>query len=681
MIALSVGDVASRRTGAPEISTSARSGWIDSADSRSRVLLISMPWAPLEEPSLGLAILKARLAECGITCTVAHLNIFLLKYVKVESYERIGGIYAFNDFMFTQVFEGDNLASDQRAALAQMSTYHYGRKDLEVNAGETPSRVVEYALKVRNEAVPAFLADCMGLVERTPSTMIGFTCMYDQTIASLALASLIKRRYPDKLIVLGGYALENPCGPQIMRSFPFVDVVVFGEGEDRITSLAEASVDRGRLSTIPGIMYRDQDGEIHSTAPCASKVNLDESPVPDYDDFMADVERLNAEEMVEIAIQILPVESSRGCWWGEVSHCIFCGIDDETMRYRFKSPARVKEMLAELTRRYGCNYFRFSDYILPRTYYKTLLPELAEQERDKYLLHWEMKANVKHEEVALMSRAGVVALQPGIESFSTSVLKKMDKGVTGIQNVLTIKLLTEHGINAYYNILFGFPHDDPEEYRAMCERIPLLYHLPSPASYAQVLTTRYAPLQVDPERFGIRTPVVHEQLYEMIFSRHYRDQIGFDLDQYCYVFKTPYELPEDCKPYYAMLVYQVHHWATTQTERMVRLSYEVVDGGIEFRDSRFDPEERVVRFGRDHARVHEALAHSALSTDQLASVLAGEMSPEVVHGALGELDEERLIFREGNRGVAVALPAACYAQWEERQRSMHGKSDPVAAAP
>jgi ribosomal peptide maturation radical SAM protein 1 len=630
------------------------------------VLLLSLPWAPLLEPSLGLGILKAKLQEDGIACRVCHLNIFLLKYLKEETYERVGSLTGLNDFMFSAGLDSEPLAAEQLEQLRRLagSTRKIGP------TGQTPadpSPFVDYALRIRTEVIPKFLADCMRVIDESPATMVGFTCMYDQTIASLALARLIKEKYPEKLLVCGGYALEKPNGPQIIRCFPFIDVVAFGEGENKITALAEASVERSRLSEVPGIMYRTGAGEIRHVLPDSTPVDLDRSPVPDYDDYFRDLDRLDADNQVEIVNETLPVESSRGCWWGQVHHCTFCGIDDETMRYRFKSAGRVRFLLATLQQRYGKKYFRFSDYILPRQYYKTLLPELAAQP-EKFELHWEMKANVKYEDVQLMKRAGVRGVQPGIESFSSPVLKKMAKGVSGIQNVLAIKLLMQEDITVHYNILLGFPGDEPDDYRDMCERIPLLYHLFSPHSFAPVLTTRYAPMQTDPRRFGITRPIVREPLYEMVFSRKYRGQIGFDLNDFCYIFETPYETSEECSQLYSILIYQMNHWRSLLATREVRLSYEVTAGGIEFVDSRQQSEPKVTRFGANHAQVYEALSNAIVSAAELVDRFAGRFESTTISDVLTDLSRERLIYHEGPRMVGLAIPAAVYSRWAEEGR-------------
>lgn len=646
--------------------------------SRPEVLLLSMPWAPLLEPSLGLGILKTRLQDDGILCRVCHLNIFLLKYLKDETYDRVGSLTTLNDFMFTSAFESGELAAEQIEQLQRMAGNTAGRQGPSGPPPVDASPSIDYVLRIRNEVIPKYLADCMKVVGESRATMVGFTCMYDQTLASLALASLIKQKYPEKLLVCGGYALEKPIGPQIIRCFPFVDVVAFGEGEDKISLLAEASVERSRLATIPGIMFRDGGGEIVTVPPSLTRVDLDKSPVPDYADFIGDLDRLKAEDQVEIVYETLPVESSRGCWWGEISHCTFCGIDDETMRYRFKSPERVKLLLATLQQRHGKKCFRFSDYILPRQYYKTLLPDLAEQP-EKHELHWEMKSNIKYEEVQLMRRAGVRAVQPGIESFSSSVLKKMAKGVTGIQNVLTIKLLMQEDITVLYNILLGFPGDEPEDYREMCERIPLLYHLYPPHSFAPVLTTRYAPMQMDPHRFGITRPIVREPFYEIIFSRKYREEIGFDLNDYCYIFERPYEFSEECRHLYSILIYQISHWNAQLASREVRLSYEIVEDGIEFVDSRYQGEGTVTRFGVNHARVYAAMSHAIVSTSQLLADFADQLGPSTISEILTDFSRERLIYQEGLRIVGLAIPLAYYKRRAEAAQLQAQQSEAVLA--
>ena len=74
------------------------------------------------------------------------------------------------------------------------------------------------------------------------------------------------------------------------------------------------------------------------------------------------------------------------------------------------------------------------DNILDMRYFDTVLRELAERPRPPRLFY-ETKANLTKDQLRLLARAGVRGIQPGIESLSTPILRLMDKGVSGLQNV------------------------------------------------------------------------------------------------------------------------------------------------------------------------------------------------------------------------------------------------------
>ena len=62
-----------------------------------------------------------------------------------------------------------------------------------------------------------------------------------------------------------------------------------------------------------------------------------------------------------------------------------------------------------------------------------------------------------------------MSVQPGVESFSTNILKSMRKMTTGMRNVELIKWCTYYGINCLYNILMRFPGETAEDYRMQSE--------------------------------------------------------------------------------------------------------------------------------------------------------------------------------------------------------------------
>jgi ribosomal peptide maturation radical SAM protein 1 len=636
------------------------------ASQEPQVLLLSMPWATLGEPSLGLGVLKACLERAGIAVRVRHLNLFLLRHLRASTYVGLANAYALNDFVFT--YDLDPIVTGVQYRLIRQRLAEL-KEIVGLSLSEDPDEAATTLIEARRTIFPCWLDECAEFVVAENPTLVGFTCLFDQTISSIALARKIRERLPTVTIALGGYGLEGPLAREVLRCFPWIDAVSLGEGEPVIVELARASAGQRPLEGIPNILTRDmRESEpvtpryvrnlrlaMREPIPNRAKpIVMDESPVPSFDDYFVDISELNRVDQVEIEVDTLPVEASRGCWWGQKQHCVFCGIDDETMQYRARTPKNTLAMLDELSRRYGMRSFRFSDYILPYTYYQKLLPELAARP-ELYHLECEIKANLTAEHFNLLRCAGFGECQPGIESFSSSVLSKMCKGVTGIRNVQTLVLGKINGIQIHYNFLFGFPTDELAEYESMLTIIPLLYHLDPPHGRQQVEITRFAPLQADPERFGIRV-ARHAILYDAIFSPDFLAGSGFDLDAYAYYFERTYANSPALQQVYALLCAQIDYWKTTQAKRTVELVWSTVGEGIAFCDSRYSEEPAVSNFGARHQAVFQACAGTARSIDAIAELT--NLTTQDVASVLEELVAERVVLREDQMYLGLATPAA-----------------------
>ena len=79
--------------------------------------------------------------------------------------------------------------------------------------------------------VEPFLDQCAGEILALRPRLIGFTTVFQQHVASLALARRLKERAPTITIVFGGSNCEGVMGAETVRQFPFVDAAVSGEGD------------------------------------------------------------------------------------------------------------------------------------------------------------------------------------------------------------------------------------------------------------------------------------------------------------------------------------------------------------------------------------------------------------------------------------------------------------------
>jgi len=454
----------------------------------AKVLMVSMPFGPLNMPSIGLSLLQACLKDRGIASQCLYLTIPFAQEIGVELYNDItagkpDSADMLGEWLFAETLTPGKTSSPEEFLNAVLLA---GGKD-----ARSAREFFDQALAARGRAA-AFIDRCFAGVPWDRYAVVGFTSIFQQNVASLALAQRIKIAYPHVRIVFGGANTEGVMGRELLKNFPFVDAVVSGEGEVAFPRLVERMLAGQPFEDLQGVFtqmscFRDFPKDARLTAP--SPKSLDDLPPLDYDDYFDQLRTRGLDIDGEVRILF---ETSRGCWWGQKSHCTFCGLNSSNMTFRAKSQDRAYDELQGLLRRYPGFEVSVVDNILDMTYFQKFIPALRDA-GGKTDLFYEVKANLRKEQLELMREAGITRIQPGIESLSTDVLKLMRKGTTGLQNVQLLKWCKELNIAPYWNILWGFPGEDPAEYAKMARWVPLLTHLPPPGSTAQLRLDRFSP--------------------------------------------------------------------------------------------------------------------------------------------------------------------------------------------
>src|SRR5262249_14701574 len=144
-----------------------------------------------------------------------------------------------------------------------------------------------------------------------------------------------------------------------------------------------------------------------------------------------------------------------------------------------KSPEKALEQLKNLTERYQTLNVEVVDNIINVKYIDKLCKPLIEAHCD-YTIFWEVKANLTAAQLRTMASAGVIHVQPGIESLSTHVLELMRKGISMLKNVRFLKWAEYFEINPRWSLLTGFPGETEEDYARQRHLVPLLKHLRPP---------------------------------------------------------------------------------------------------------------------------------------------------------------------------------------------------------
>lgn len=527
-----------------------------SAALRNGVALIEMPFRQYYQPGAGLALLKGALQPSGVPIKILYMTLRLAERIGGTLYESVTdattntlvGEWLFASALF------DPAPTDYEAYMRDVfhggSPLYRTAEPTDPQAQEILSQAIEHA----RAQIDDFLQECLAQVVELEPALVGFSNAFPQNLASLALAKRVKTKLPETFIVFGGANCTGVMGLELVRQFPFVDAAVSGEGEIVFPELVQRVLARQAIADMPGVYTRTLASRVNGNADSlthASRVSdLDALPLPDYEDFFEQWAEYRAEDWRDPA---LPFETSRGCWWGEKSQCTFCGLNGVSLAYRRKTPQRAWQEFDATLAKHPVTFVAATDNILDMRYFDEFLPQVAARE-PKPILFFEVKANLKKEQVRRLRSSQARFIQPGIESLSTLILRLMRKGITALQNVQLLKWCREFGIIPKWNLLWGFPGESPDEYRRMAELIPFLTHLEPPEGASAISLERFSPYFDDAQEFGlvnVRPHPIYRHLYPFEQSVLANLAFHFDFD---------YATPQPVREYTAPVIAQVQIW-------------------------------------------------------------------------------------------------------------------------
>ena len=443
------------------------------ADRGTDVCLVLPPFSSVHFPHLGTAILKTACQARGLTTRILYGNLLLAAGAGVETYDAV-------------------CEAPMRTMLGERLYRPHAYPP------ETALRLPEAAplpgaLQKIHDAIGPAIGPALDLVVEQVLALrpriLGVSSTFEQNLACAAVARRVKAAAPDICIVMGGANVAWPICDGLAAAFPWIDHFFAGESDDDFPDFCERLV---RDGVRPGtrIIRSEPIRDMRTTS------------APDFSDFFAALRPLQAAGALPGWLpRFLTMETSRGCWWGAKNHCTFCGLNGEGMAFRDKPAPLVMAELAELAV-WDVDHIHLTDNIMPHHYLTDLMPALAEAE-PRMKLFYEIKANLSEAQVDVLARGGVVAIQPGIESLSSDLLRLMRKGVSAQQNIALLRSCAGVGIQVQWGIIYGFPGEAAAHYEAMIAVMPRLTHLEPPNAAHQILIDRFSPYYKDPVGLGI----------------------------------------------------------------------------------------------------------------------------------------------------------------------------------
>jgi ribosomal peptide maturation radical SAM protein 1 len=615
---------------------------------KAQVALVNMPFSFSKYPSIQLGTLAALLKSKGIPVDCHHLNVRFAHKIGVPLYEQICEKRAlFGEWLFSHLLFRDN---------PKHAEYPRMFKPVFEQIAHESGHPISFFEDMASRTAPQFLTWAMTAIDWGQYKIVGFTSTFDQNVASLTMAKLIKDLYPGVTIVFGGANFDGEMGLEHFRAFPWIDHVVVGEGEVTFPQLT-TYVLSGKTGVPPrGATYR-HNAQIRYEPNESLFSDFTQTGPPDYDDYYRLLAELGRDASQGLD-RILLYEGSRGCWWGEKHHCTFCGLNAQSMKFRAKSSEQVAREMAYLSSRYDTTRFRLVDNIIDMKYIQDLFGKFASDHCDLDVFI-ETKSNLHKNQIRTLAAGGVKCMQPGLESLSLNQLRAMDKGVTPMQNIMCLKWSFYYHIEVSWNILLGFPGETTEDYRRQIDLIPALFHLQPPEATGKFWLERFSPYYKRPQEYGVRITgpgLAYEYVY---------DGRQVNLQKIAYDFE--YELdnwPVD--PHvYQEIVDVVGAWKRlhASTDRPF-LYYSRAMDYITVYDGRNPKTPMRHRYDWPEASIIEACNEAAKSEEQIRSILAerreSSCSSSQLTDALSLLTARRILYEERGKYFTLAIPENPY---------------------
>ncbi|MGA2262908.1 MAG: radical SAM protein, partial [Acidobacteriota bacterium] len=317
--------------------------------------------------------------------------------------------------------------------------------------------------------------DVKELLNRTPSRMIGVSCLTDQRASAFRLLRMARALQPAAVIVAGGIH-PTLFGRRVFQAVPCLDAIVLGEAEETIVDFVARLHDRFRWGEVPGLIYQKEGGEVVQTSARRFTRSLDALPMPAYRHYLGQpyvkplwLSGLRARGKDASELRYVNVLGSRGC----THRCLFCASPASLgRRWHTRRPQYLVAELESLTHDWGYEFIAFSDEVFTEdpAWAMEVCREIVAKGVE---CAWECQAradSVTPELLDWMKRAGCLMVAFGIESFSERVLRKIRKDITPEEAMRGLDMCQGAGIAANVLLMVGNPGetDDTVEQTRRC---------------------------------------------------------------------------------------------------------------------------------------------------------------------------------------------------------------------
>lgn len=315
--------------------------------------------------------------------------------------------------------------------------------------------------------------------------VVATTAFTAEIVDALKVLKLAKDINPEIITVIGNVH-PTFCYEEILKEHhSYVDYIVRGEGEETMVELLDAIFEKGNISKVNGIVYKDNE-EIIVTSPRGFIKDLDSLPMA-WD--LIDWPIYTYKPMDDSVLGI--VSSSRGC----TQQCSFCSQQLFWQRqWRGRSAENFVNELEFLRNIYSVNVVMISDETptLSRKRWERILDLKIERGLDtKLLLETRVNDILRDEDIMWKYKeANVDHIYVGVESTSQMTLDIFKKNIKAEESKRALDIINEYDIVSETSFVLGMPDDTKESIRNSVELAK--YYAPDLAFFLAIAPWPYS---------------------------------------------------------------------------------------------------------------------------------------------------------------------------------------------
>jgi len=292
--------------------------------------------------------------------------------------------------------------------------------------------------------------DVLKKIKEFKPDLLGLSVLSPSVKNATLLSETVRKILPETIVIWGGDHVVSKYDE--VKSLPFVDIVVLGEGETKMKQMVDVlkDVDRSRES------FMDKIESLNGIMTIKQREKLSKLSEPAYDMFPMDLYNWRN-------IATVSAESHRGC----PGRCSFC-IMPEVFKgvIETQQPEYFVNQVTQLNERYGVDYFYIvDDNFTTNKKWIHQVADLIEQRGIDVGFEIYSRADFIAKDTSIvkdLKKMGVKAVFVGIESGNADILREYDKKINFHNIETTIKALGDEGITVIAAFIVGAPNDNQE---------------------------------------------------------------------------------------------------------------------------------------------------------------------------------------------------------------------------